>query len=57
MKTVIALGLVMLSLLLVVTLRRTATSPHPVPEGKLASAESQQISRAAHTRHAASHSG
>ena len=41
----IAVGLVMLSLLLVVAMRRTGTSPHPVAEGKPASAESQRIFR------------
>src|ERR1035438_8079140 len=55
MKTMIALGLVMASLLLVPALRRTGTSSHPVPEGKPASAESQRIFTAAHTRNVASH--
>src|ERR1035437_669235 len=55
MKTMIAFGLLMFSLLLVVALRRTGTSPHPAPEGKPASAESQRIFTAAHTRNVASH--
>ena len=40
MKTMVALGLglVMLSLLLVVALRRAGASPNRVPEGKPASA-------------------
>jgi len=56
MKTLITLGLVGLSLLLVVTLRRTTSGRHPVSEGNHASAESQPISNAAPTRRAASHS-
>jgi len=55
MKTMIALGLVMLSLLLLVALRRTDGSPHPVAVGKPASAQSQQMFKVAHTRRAASH--
>jgi hypothetical protein len=55
MKTMIAFGLVIFSLLLVMALRRTGTSPHAVPEGKPASAESQRVFTAAHTRNVASH--
>ena len=55
MKTMIALGLVMFSLLLVMALRRTGNSPYPVPEGEPDSAESQSRPTAAHTRSVASH--
>ena len=49
MKTIIALGLVILSFLLVMALRHTAASLYSVPKGKPASAESQQIFRISHT--------
>jgi hypothetical protein len=42
MKTMIALGLAMLSVLLVVVLRHTGTSPHPFPEAEPASTEAPQ---------------
>lgn len=55
MKTMIAIGLVMLSLLLLVALRRPSSAPHPVPESTPASAESQRIYKAALSRRAAPH--
>jgi hypothetical protein len=55
MKKMITLGLVVLSRLVVVTLRRTGTSPLAVPEGKPTSAESQRIFRAAPIGQVASH--
>jgi hypothetical protein len=55
MKTMIALGLAISSLLLVMALRGTSTSPYPVPQGEPDSAESQSRPTAAHTRNVASH--
>src|ERR1035438_7523677 len=54
MKTMIAFGVVF-CLLLVVALHRTGNYHAPVPEGKPASAESQQVFTPAHTRNVASH--
>ena len=48
MKTILALGLVMLSLLLAPALRRIGSGPHPVPDGNPAPAQSQQMPEAAH---------
>ena len=54
MKTMIALGLAMLSVLLVVALRHTGTSPHPFPEAAPASTEAQQTLMTADARRATS---
>lgn len=55
MKTMIALGLAIFSLLLVHALCRSGTGLQPVPEGKPDSAESQPLLTAAHTRNVASY--
>jgi hypothetical protein len=55
MKVISALGPLMLSLLLVVALDSTPTSPNLLPEGEVASAQSQQHSNAADGGRAAPH--
>lgn len=53
MKKMIVLGLVMLSFLLVVVLRRTGADPHFVLEDEPVAAEAEQISESAPSRRAA----